>query len=176
MRHLILMRHAEAGYAAPGDKDIDRPLTPIGHKEAARQARFFHDHKLMPDLVLCSPAKRTQETWARVHEALADSLSIDFALHHVETLYQAASATIVQLVHAIPEHVDIALIVAHNPGIHEAALTLSQPLDGHMPSDLAVELQGGFPPASLAMFECKIRQWSEVTHENVTLRQFARAR
>lgn len=176
MRHLILMRHAEAGYAAPGDKDIDRPLTNIGHKEAARQARFFQDHKLMPDLVLCSPAKRTQETWDRVGDSLSDSLSIDFTLELADNLYQATTDTILKLIRGISEQVDIALVVAHNPGIHEAALALAQPLDGQSPSDLALELQGGFPPASVAMFECKIRQWADVSHENVMLRQFARAR
>ena len=69
-----------------------------------------------------------------------------------------------------------ALIVAHNPGIHEAALTLSQPINGQAPSETALDLQNGFPPASMAVFECKIRQWADVNNETATLRHLVKAR
>lgn len=176
MRHLILMRHAEAGYAAPGGKDFDRPLTASGLKEASRQALFLQRNNMVPDLVLCSPAKRTQATWGCLQQSLNELLSIDFVLDEAQDLYQAASHTILQQVTGIPERVDIALIVAHNPGIHEAALTLAQPLNGQAASEIAMELQNGFPTASMAVFECKIRQWADVNHEMATLRHLVKAR
>lgn len=176
MRHLILMRHAEAGYAAPGDKDFDRPLTQSGAKESRSQARVLEETRLVPDLVLCSPAKRTHDTWNGLQSGLAELLAIDFELQMPDSLYQATPDTILKMARAIPEQVDIALIVAHNPGIHEAALALAQPVNGQACSDLAVDLQGGFPPASMAVFECKIRGWQDVSHETATLRQLIRAR
>lgn len=59
---LILWRHAEAYEAQEGDIDRDRELTSRGQKQAARMANWLERH--IPDScrVLCSPAKRAEQT------------------------------------------------------------------------------------------------------------------
>jgi phosphohistidine phosphatase len=61
---LILWRHAHAADLADGGSDHDRSLTPRGRKQAARMARWL-DRRL-PDgtRVLCSPARRAEQTVA----------------------------------------------------------------------------------------------------------------
>ena len=59
---LILWRHAEAFDAVDGSPDLDRTLTPRGQKQALRMASWL-DHQLPEGTrVLCSPARRTEQT------------------------------------------------------------------------------------------------------------------
>ena len=62
MRELILLRHAHAEPAENGLADIDRPLSPHGLAEAEAAGRWLLEQRLVPDRVLCSPARRTRET------------------------------------------------------------------------------------------------------------------
>ncbi|HZI98950.1 MAG TPA: histidine phosphatase family protein, partial [Actinomycetales bacterium] len=61
-RRLLLIRHAKA---APDDDggDHGRGLTARGRRDAAAIGRWLADNDLVPDLVLCSDARRARETW-----------------------------------------------------------------------------------------------------------------
>ncbi|TMJ40502.1 MAG: hypothetical protein E6G89_08205 [Alphaproteobacteria bacterium] len=63
MLRLMLLRHAKSSWTDPGRDDHDRPLTPRGQKSAPLIGRFMRNQKLVPELVLCSPARRARETW-----------------------------------------------------------------------------------------------------------------
>ena len=66
MRELILLRHAHAVPASPGQADLDRPLSPEGLAEAEAAGRWLREQGLAPDRVLCSPSRRTRASFARV--------------------------------------------------------------------------------------------------------------
>jgi phosphohistidine phosphatase len=59
---LYILRHTTAadphGYA----QDADRPLTETGLREAEIVAKAMKSLKIVPDLTLCSPYRRTRET------------------------------------------------------------------------------------------------------------------
>ena len=117
MRELILLRHAHAEPANAGQADIDRPLSPEGLAEAEAAARWLAEHKLVPDCVLCSPARRARETLEAVLGAVG---YVDQRLD--ERIYEATSGTLAELA---DEHrdADRLLLVGHNPGMeHLAAL------------------------------------------------------
>ena len=59
---LILWRHAEAHEPNEGDDDLARELTSRGEKQAARVAAWME--RQLPDgaRVLCSPARRCEQT------------------------------------------------------------------------------------------------------------------
>lgn len=62
MMDLILWRHAEAQDAPDGRDDLQRALSARGEKQAARMAEWL-DRQLPSGLrVLCSPARRTEQT------------------------------------------------------------------------------------------------------------------
>ena len=69
-RQLMLLRHAKAELGGPGMTDFERPLAGRGRKAAARMGRYLAENGLAPDLVLCSPARRTRETWEIASAAL----------------------------------------------------------------------------------------------------------
>jgi len=117
MRELILLRHAHAEPANAGQADIDRPLSPEGLAEAEAAGRWLAEHKLVPDCVLCSPARRARDTLEAVLGAVG---YVDQRLD--ERIYEATSGTLAELA---DEHrdADRLLLVGHNPGMeHLAAL------------------------------------------------------
>ena len=117
MRELILLRHAHAEPANAGQADIDRPLSPEGLAEAEAAGRWLAEHKLVPDCVLCSPARRTRETLEAVLAAVG---YVDQRLD--ERIYEATPGTLAELA---DDHrdTDRLLLVGHNPGLeHLAAL------------------------------------------------------
>ena len=64
-RHtLIAVRHAKSSWDLDVD-DHDRPLSGRGRRDADALGRWLTERSLQPDLVLCSTAARTQETWSR---------------------------------------------------------------------------------------------------------------
>lgn len=65
--NLILWRHAEAEDAEP---DMDRRLTPKGHRQAHAVAKWLHERLPEKFAVFASPARRTRET--------ADALACDY--------------------------------------------------------------------------------------------------
>lgn len=117
MRELILLRHAHAEPAIDGQPDLDRPLTEQGLAEAQAAGRWLTEQGLVPDRVLCSPARRARETLEAVLEATG---YVEQRLE--ERIYEATAGTLAELADAHRE-TERLLLVGHNPGLeHLAAL------------------------------------------------------
>ena len=64
-RTLLLLRHAKSDY--PDDvADHERPLAPRGVRDAPHTGTWLADAGRVPDLVLCSDALRTRQTYELV--------------------------------------------------------------------------------------------------------------
>jgi len=144
MHQLILLRHAKATPASAGGSDHDRPLAEEGRRAAAAVGNAMRKAGLAPDVVLVSPAKRTQQTL----EALEDAGLWDERpnIDTLPTLYMASPNQIRDLLRDLPETVRSALVVGHNPGLQELAQTLA---GGGQARD---RMAGDFPTAALAEF------------------------
>jgi len=112
-RTLVLLRHAKA--ESPDHlADIDRPLTRRGHADAAAAGAWLAAQGLRPELVLCSPARRTRETWHGVRVALGPPPAE--AVFDPD-LYEAGVPRSISLVNAVsPAHTSI-LLIGHNPTV-----------------------------------------------------------
>lgn len=119
MRELILLRHAHAEPAAPGQADIDRPLSLRGQAEAEAAGRWLKAHGFVPGQVVSSPALRTRET---VEHVLKTMGYVDMRLD--ERIYEATPGTLMAVA---DEHRDVArvLMVGHNPGFEQLSALLS---------------------------------------------------
>ncbi|WP_449465358.1 SixA phosphatase family protein [Stenotrophomonas humi] len=136
MRELILLRHAHAEPADNGQADIDRPLSPHGLAEAEAAGRWLHEQRLVPDRVLCSPARRTRETLEAV---LGLTGYVEQRLE--ERIYDAAPGTLAAL---LDEHreVERLLVVGHNPGLEQLVALMHSGQSGDY---------RGMPPAAVAV-------------------------
>jgi phosphohistidine phosphatase SixA len=62
---LLVVRHGKSTWP-PGVDDVDRPLGPRGERAADAVGRFIAAAGLLPDEVVCSPARRAVETARRL--------------------------------------------------------------------------------------------------------------
>lgn len=136
MRELILLRHAHAEPADNGQADIDRPLSPHGLAEAEAAGRWLLEQRVVPDRVLCSPARRTRETLEAV---LGLTGYVEKRLD--ERVYEATPGTLAALVDEHRE-VERLLLVGHNPGLEQLVALMSSGQSGDY---------RGMPPAAVAV-------------------------
>jgi phosphohistidine phosphatase len=139
---LLLLRHARAQWASPGERDRDRALAPEGVEEAHAMAAAMPARGHLPDFVLCSAARRCRETWEEMSGAFGD-VPVEFT----DSLYQAGPTGYLNLIRERGRGLSL-LIIGHNPVIEALALALA----GGSERD-AERLAGGFPTCALAVIE-----------------------
>jgi phosphohistidine phosphatase len=141
-RTLVLLRHAKA--ETPGDgSDFDRKLTDVGETDADAAGAWLADERLHPDLVFCSPATRTRQTWQGVSIALAQAKPGGGApeVRYEQSLYSGGRTEVFDLVRAVPDEVRTILVVGHNPTVSEVSLLLI-PDDQYDGNDVALKTAG----------------------------------
>jgi phosphohistidine phosphatase len=123
---LVVMRHAKAAQL-PGAPDFERPLTARGQRDAAAAGRWLAGRGLEPGAVLCSPARRTRQTWQAVAAELGRAVS---APDLDDTLYTAEAAAIREIIAVTAPDVTTLLCVGHNPAMAQLAEDATgQPLE-----------------------------------------------
>ncbi|MEP6906498.1 MAG: histidine phosphatase family protein [Pseudoxanthomonas sp.] len=138
MRELILLRHAHAEPCAPGVADMDRPLSAEGQAEAVAAGRWLVEQGLVPDRILCSPARRARETLEAVLGVIG---SVEQTLE--DRIYEATSGTLAELADAHRD-TERLLLLGHNPGLEQLAALMHSGQSGDyrgMPTSSVVVLK-----------------------------------
>ncbi len=154
MKTLYLLRHAKSDWGDPALDDFDRPLTPRGERSAREIGAYMDRLGLRPDLVLCSPAVRTQCTWDLVSSHVGREVPTEMP----EDLYLGEAARILTMIQATPEHVRALMVIAHNPGIGVLAGRLATKGAAR---DIA-RMAEKYPTCALAEFRSEADRWAEV--------------
>src|SRR5947207_15894382 len=110
MKRLLIFRHAKAG---PRDEkhDKERALIQRGCDDAALIGRAMHEKGYKPNLVLCSSAKRTVETWQHAAPELGEDPEVRF----LDALNKATRNSILQTIRSLKTADRNILYIAHNP-------------------------------------------------------------
>ena len=155
MRQLLILRHAKSSWDDHAYPDRDRPLNKRGRQAAVVMRKAMLDLGLEPDVVLVSTARRTMET-LELLEPWDDTPLIE----PMDSLYLADVANLLAALHGVSETVRSVLLIGHNPGLHDLALTLA---GTHATSPDATDaeraLAAGFPTAALAEFTIAGSWW-----------------
>ncbi|HID67244.1 MAG TPA: histidine phosphatase family protein [Roseibacterium sp.] len=118
-RTVILIRHCKSDWGS-STGDHNRPLNSRGVRSAPRIGAWLAAHDLTPDAILCSDARRTQQTWAGIADQLPGkpSLTLSHSLYlaEPEVMLEALQATTAKTI----------ALIAHNPGIAALAWELTQ--------------------------------------------------
>ena len=144
MHQLFLLRHAKAAPAQAGLADHDRPLTEAGRRAALGIGQAMRRAGLAPDVVLVSPALRTQQT--------LDAAGLWDERPNIDTLpvlYMATANQLRDILRGLPETARSALVIGHNPGLHELAGMLAGAASVRPELN---RLAGGYPTATLTEF------------------------
>lgn len=148
MKKLYLLRHAHATAADLTGNDHARDLTAEGRAEAEALGAFLAMRGIRPALVLSSDSKRTLET------ARLAGISGVIAL---PGLYLAHQDDISGLITAADGISDSLMVIGHNPGIAELAMSYSG------------DKIFAFTPGTLAIFDTAAESWDLLSPENTTL-------
>jgi phosphohistidine phosphatase len=127
-RTLVILRHAKAERPAES-ADVDRPLTERGHADAGAAGAWLAAHGYHPDLVLCSPARRTRQTWHGIAVALTPNGATE--VRYEPSVYEAGPSGLLTLIQAIEPRFHTVLLIGHNPTMS----LLSAMLDPTAPRD-----------------------------------------
>lgn len=163
MKRLYLLRHAKSSWDDPTLADHDRPLAPRGRRAAAAMAQHLRHEGIAPELVLCSPSARTRQTLT----AIAPGLGEDADVRIEDELYAASAAALLDVLHEVPDEVRSVMLIAHNPGIQDLALSLA----GGGP--VIERVRSKFPTAALATLELD-GSWRELAPEGAELVTFVK--
>ncbi|HET9715308.1 MAG TPA: histidine phosphatase family protein [Pseudolabrys sp.] len=164
MRRLFLFRHAEAERSLPGTDDRARKLDDHGRRDAALIGSYMASHALLPDQALISPALRAQETW----QLAAQFLQSPPPSSLVELLYDARPDAIMDVIRRTPANIQRVLILAHNPGLHEVAVTLIASGD----VDARERLREKLPTSALLVIDFAFESWGKLHARSGRLERF----
>lgn len=144
MFQLLILRHAKAAAALPGQRDFDRPLELSGMDDSQALGMRLLEHSIFPDTVLCSPALRTKQTLDCVLQTAQISATIEYS----EELYAGEWPAYLRAL-AKSEAKKTLLIVGHNPSCEDLVNQLV--LKGEKTQ--MHQLLQGFSTCSLAVIE-----------------------
>lgn len=155
-RLLLLLRHAKAGRAQPGERDHDRTLSEGGRRDAAKVGGLIAARGFRPDRALVSSARRTRQTF----DIVADSIEGHIESRELESLFRPATGYL-PIIRDEGGDARYLLLVGHNPFIQDAALALSADRSGREAQAIADHV----PAAALAVlaFDGEWRGLSERT-------------
>ena len=163
-RHvLILLRHGKSDYPG-GTRDFDRPLAERGEVEAAAAGRWLTETQPPIDLVLCSAATRTRQTFA--------ATGIQATVQFEQDIYDAGPGDVLELLHAVGEQVATVLVVGHAPGLPSLATALAGPGSDQQALD---QMYAKFPTSAMAVLTFS-GPWSALHGKGAELVAFEVAR
>lgn len=144
MKKLLLLRHAKSSWDDASLPDFERPLNERGRRAAPLMGKLMREQKILPDLVISSPAERARQTIALVLEAAA----IKPEMRYDERIYEASVARLLEVISEIDDDKREVMLVGHNPGFE----------------DLLERLTGEnerMPTAALARITLNSEKWNE---------------
>ena len=121
-RRLYVLRHAKSSWDEPGLDDHERPLAPRGRRAVKLISEYVRDHGIAPTLVLCSTARRAQETLAAVQPAG------EVLVEH--EIYGASCTELIERLRQVPEATPSVMLIGHNPAVQVLVLRLAKPPAG----------------------------------------------
>lgn len=145
MNRLILLRHGDAERDSATGGDFDRALSATGRAEIAAMGMTLAALGLVPDLALVSSAARTRQSWVELARVFPGT-RVEFD----NGLYLAEAESIAQILNGDPGDCDTLMVIGHNPGLQELALSLL--LTANATASAISRAQTGFPTAAAAVF------------------------
>lgn len=130
-QYLTLVRHAKSSWQSPGQADHDRPLNERGRADAPVMAQRLIHKGCIPDHIVCSSARRTQETAACFSQAFnltSEQLSVK------RELYLATPELIILSIRKLIEQFDHVMVIGHNPGMEDLCALLDPSHPAPMPT------------------------------------------
>ncbi|MFD9367397.1 SixA phosphatase family protein [Streptomyces sp. NPDC060020] len=153
---LLLVRHAKAVPKHVAE-DFERSLSDRGRADAPETGHWLAESGFEPHLVLCSPARRTRETWELIAPALRDVSPVVYD----DRLYDADPDALAAVLAEQGAGRSPVMLVGHNTGIHELATSLC----GAGTPELLERLREELPTSGVVVVDLPGR-WEDLTSDD----------
>lgn len=157
-RYLILIRHAKSDWSQH-IRDFKRPLKKRGRRDAERVGVWLAQQKLIPDLVIASPAERTKSTALKILRTM--TLSPDLMATN-KSLYLSSQRKYFKNIKQTSENINNLIVVGHNPVMEELVCNLLAN------SKHLKKLNKSFSTAAVAVFKVQ-GQWKNISKKNLSI-------
>lgn len=145
MKTLLILRHAKSSWKDSDLPDHDRPLNKRGRRDAPKVGELIKQENILPEIILCSTARRARDTV----RAVIETSGYDGEIQYIPDLYQADVADIFTILGELDDRISIVMLAGHNPELEELLRTITDE-DVHIPT------------AALAQVSLPIFSWKEV--------------
>lgn len=147
MKRIVIIRHAKAvsyGY----DDDFNRKLRQQGKEDAKIVSLALKEDRIIPDLILSSPAKRACKT----AEIYAETLRYPVSRILIEDdLYEGLTTQdFLEIIRNLPEAAQTVFIFGHNPTVY------------HLVNNLVKLFNKDMPTCSTVGIDFQAETWKEV--------------
>lgn len=151
---VMVMRHGDA-QAHGKHGDFDRELTDKGKKQAKHVAKGLMHCKLIPDTVVCSPAKRASQTMDKMLKRFGDKPRVDVD----KDLYDGGIDAVMQQIYHARQSTHTLMIIGHEPIVSMACQWIANPATS---ADYQGMLRLGLSTGSVVVLgsPTPINQWS----------------
>lgn len=163
MRRLMLLRHGKSDWP-PGVPDHKRPIAERGRRASRTMAHHMVASGFHPERVIVSTAQRTRDTWEIAGQAFSPAPPVIFE----PALYEAEAPRILEIIRDLPDEIGKVLLVGHNPGLQDLALSLA----GEGDPEAMGRLKAKFPTAGLAIIDFSGISWCDMAAGTGSLRRF----
>ena len=161
---LHLLRHAKSSWDDATLADHERPLAPRGIRAGKRMRRHLASHGVHPAFVVCSTATRARQTLDLVLPALGSPrIAIE------EGVYLASADDLARRLRELPDEAGEAMLVGHNPGLHDLALSLADEAG-------RAALAENLPTGGLVTLDLQVSSWANAEEGTATLVSFVKPR
>jgi phosphohistidine phosphatase len=165
VKRLLLLRHAKTEQANKDTPaDSERTLTERGRAQAPAIGREMRKRDYVPDLILCSPSRRTRQTLELANAELGSSAKVQYD----PAIYAAGARQLLALFRKLPAGICEPLIVGHNPGFEDCLSLLAKVAQIQASGD------DKFPTGALSVLQFEISAWSELSPHSGTIVDFIR--
>jgi len=162
-RLLLLLRHAKAEQVA-GKPDHDRVLAPRGRRDAEQVGRWLYAQGVACDLVICSTAVRTRQTWEHAIRGGARSEFVEYR----RAVYLGGAGQVLDTIREDAGEVGTLMVIGHAPAVPALVSMLT---DGEGSVEAHRAVADGFPTSGLAVLRFS-GSWASLDHGDALLERF----
>lgn len=160
---LVLMRHSKAE-RDPAKPDHDRELTSRGRRDAEAAGAWLREQGLLPDLVVCSTAVRTRQTWEAACRGGAQAEFVEYR----RNVYHGGADVVLETIREDGADMSTVLVVGHNPAMAQLTSMLA---DGEGSTAAHEALSQGFATSGLAVLQWA-GEWADLESGGCELTRF----
>ena len=155
MKKLYLIRHAKSSWRDKTLDDFDRPLNKRGELNAPFMGEKLKKKKVVPDIIISSPALRSKITAQIIAKKVKYSKKIVFN----EALYESSVSELYNTLIKVDDENSTLFLVGHNTGINIFV-------------ENYVSLYDNVPTCGIVEIEFDCKSWKDISTKNAKLVSF----